>query len=177
MDRLDVKRQQVLDALDNLKTFGRSEGLLAGHVMTAAPNCTPPETTVVDLVRLFHEKQSRHVLVTDATGQLVGVISDRDVIRAIGPEATPNLAALREIRAADIMSTDLVTVGPQTPLAHAVVLMLEQGINCLPVLHGPQLVGILTNTDLHIVLEILLQRLVQPVTKESMAAGVSRPQS
>lgn len=171
MDRRDVKQAQILDALNDLSAFGRSGGLLASHVMTAAPNCIPPDTTVVDLVRLFHEKRFRHLLVTDAGGRLIGVISDRDVIRCMGPGSSPDLDALRRITAAEIMSTDLVTIGPQTPLDQAVMLMLDQGINCLPVLYGEELVGILTNTDLHIVLTVLLGRLVPSVREAPMSAG------
>ena len=59
------------------------------------------------------------------------------------------------------MSTDLLTVGPNTPLAEAVDVMIEHGISCLPVLAGDDLVGILTNTDLHVLLHLLLQSLGQ----------------
>lgn len=174
MDRLDIKRDQIADALDGLKTFGQADGLLAGHVMTAAPNSVLPEMSFLELVDQFHEKQSRHLLVTTADGQLVGVLSDRDVIRCLGPEKKPDLVALRAIRVADIMSTDLVTIGPQTPLEQAIALMLDQGINCLPVLREGELVGILTNSDLQVVLQVMLRRFIPPLPEASTTPSLLR---
>ena len=55
------------------------------------------------------------------------------------------------------MSTDLLTVGPCTALLEAVEVMVDQGINCLPVVAGDQPLGILTSTDLHLIIEQLLQ--------------------
>ena len=168
MDRTDAKRQQVIEALADAVAPERHEGLTVSQVMTTAPSRIGPETTALELVKLFHAKQFRHLLVTDARDRLVGVISDRDVIRCLGPERHPERSVLAGITAARIMSTDLVTVGPNAPLERAVVLMIDEGISCLPVLAGETLVGILTNTDLHVVLRVLLQhasrlRLEQPV--------------
>ena len=145
--------------------------------MTAAPTCISPNATVLELVQLFHDRQFRHPLVTDATGRLVGVISDRDVLRCLGPQRRPERSVLEGITAGEIMSTDLVTVSPSMPLERAVVLMSEQGISCLPVLAGGTLVGIVTNTDLHVVLQLLLQTLRQSLSEESLLAAAARPQN
>jgi CBS domain-containing protein len=62
------------------------------------------------------------------------------------------------------MSTDVVTIGPDAALPFAVKLLVEYGIGCLPVVAGDVVVGIITNTDLHVVLEGLLDaRLPEPV--------------
>ena len=53
------------------------------------------------------------------------------------------------MKAADLMTRDIVTVGPETPLAHAIRLMLEHRVSGLPVVDGAgQLVGLLTEGDL-----------------------------
>lgn len=176
MDRTDVKRGQVLKALVGTDQIIRQGGLKTGQVMTGAPSCVPPETTALELVKLFHAKQFRHLLVTDPTDRLVGVISDRDVIRCLGPDR-PDRNVLAGITAAEIMSTDLVTIHPNTPLEQAVVLMIDQGISCLPVLAEGTLVGILTNTDLHLLLHELLQTLRQSSLEKSTAVAVSNPQN
>jgi len=177
MDRLDVKRLQVLEALGAGDRPGRRGGLRVGRVMTAVPSCIPPETDVVELIRLFHTKRFRHLLVTCEENRLIGVISDRDVIRCLGPDKFPKRSALRRITAAEIMSTDLVTVGPDVPLEQAVGLMIDQGISCLPVLADGTLLGIVTNTDLHLVLQILLETVRQSSLEESVATAVSSPQN
>jgi predicted transcriptional regulator len=74
------------------------------------------------------------------------------------------------------MSTDLVTVGPNMPLERAVSMMIGQGISCLPVLADETLMGILTNTDLHLLLQILLETIRQSSLEKSLAAAVSSPQ-
>lgn len=162
MDRLDVKRVEYRELL----AHGRAR-LCASQVMTQAPSCIAPQTSALELVRMLHQKQFRHLLVTDPHGTLLGVISDRDVIRCLGPEKRPNKAALQAIYASQLMSTDLVTIAPDTPLIQAVTMMLDYGISCLPVLADGKLLGIVTNTDLHLILEALLL--------QGHAAAPSRP--
>jgi acetoin utilization protein AcuB len=154
MDRINAKRAQIRVALADP---GRRCGMMVHEAMTVAPNCIPEETTALELVELFHARGFRHLLVTSPERGLVGVISDRDVIRCFGPEQSPSRSTLEGIRASDLMSTDLITVGPNVPLERAVELMVDQGISCLPVLVDGTLRGILTATDLQVVLQLLLQ--------------------
>lgn len=177
MDRVEWKRRQVLEAVADAGRTGGGGDLTAAEVMTASPNCVRPDTTALELVKLFHAKQFRHLLVTGPEDRLIGVISDRDVIRCIGPDRQPDRSVLEGITAAEIMSTDLVTIGPDTPVVQAVSLMIAQGISCLPVLAEQRLVGIVTNTDLHVALQVLLQTLRRSSPEESLAAAVSHPQN
>jgi len=178
MSRIELKQRQVREALAGAPThFGRTN-LTVGRVMTAGPYCVRPETTALELVKLFHAKQFRHLMVTDQTDRLIGVVSDRDVIRCFGPESRPDHDVLEEISAGQVMSTDLVTIGPDTPLQKAVSLMIEEGISCLPVLAEGMLVGILTNTDLHVVLQqLLLQTLRRSPSEKPGKAGALNPQN
>ena len=155
MNRLDVKRVQVREELAAAQ-FGHSSPLEVCQFMTPAPDCISGETSALELIRKFHQKEFRHLLVVDQSGRLEGVISDRDVIRCLGPDS-PQRSMLAEIKASQLMSTDLVTVLPGTTLNRAVTLMVDHGISCLPVLADEKLVGILTNTDLYLVLEALAQ--------------------
>jgi acetoin utilization protein AcuB len=125
--------------------------------MTPAPTCVASTTSVLDVVRMFHAREFRHLLVTDARGRLLGLVSDRDVLRCFGPGRYPDPEVLAGISAAEIMSADLLTARPDQPLLGAVTEMLAHGISCLPVLADDKLIGILTSTDLSAVLEVLLQ--------------------
>ncbi|HJT31748.1 MAG TPA: CBS domain-containing protein [Pirellulales bacterium] len=156
MDRLDRKRQQVLEALGELIEQGQDR-LRVGQVMTPDPACISADASILELVRLFHAKEFRHPLVTDAEGNLIGVVSDRDVIRCFGPAKYPPEEVLRGITAAEIMSTDVVTASPDDLLEQAIEQLFGYGINCLPVVSGGRLVGILTTTDLYVVLEAMLK--------------------
>jgi len=159
MDRLHEKRIQVLATIEEVAASGGLAALRVGQVMTSTPNTISAQTTVLDLVRQLKTNGFRHLLVTDPHGRLLGVVSDRDVIRCFGPADYPDEKLLASIHADRIMSSELITVGTQTSLERAVKLMIEYGISCLPVMRDEQLVGIITNTDLFVVLQLLLQRL------------------
>ncbi len=82
----------------------------------------------------------RHLPVIDDRGRLVGVLSDRDVLRAT--------AARKPQRVGDIMTRDVVTARPSTAAHTAAGLMLEHGISSLPVVDETStLVGVVTMTD------------------------------
>ena len=95
-------------------------------------------------------------------------MSDRDVLRCFGsPGSYPSQEVLAGISAAEIMSGDLLTTHPDAPLLQTVTDMLTNGISCLPVLDDERLVGILTSTDLHAVLEVLLHTSSASLTEQS----------
>lgn len=90
-------------------------------------------------------------------GKLVGLVTQRDLIRA-----SSNLppAVVRGLRAEEVMQRAVVTVRPGTPLRRAARLMLRRKIGCLPVLEANgKLVGILTEADLAELAEELITEL------------------
>jgi acetoin utilization protein AcuB len=86
----------------------------------------------------------RHCIVVDSNGKIAGVISDRDILRALA--RTPN----RQMVSLDqIMTRAPYTVTRNTPIRDAVSKMLAKRINCLPVMSDDGTVcGIVTSTDL-----------------------------
>jgi len=175
MDRTEGKRRQVREALKRVRRQGTNRELVVADAMTAEPSCIAAETTALELIKMFHAKQFRHLLVTDATRRLIGVISDRDLLGCVGPQRRTDRSALERITAADIMSRDLVTVRPEMPLQKALAVVHSEGISCLPVLVRDQLVGILTNTDLQVVLQELLQSLRQEPAAKPVSATALNP--
>ena len=175
MDRLDRKRRQLAALCSRIMRCGTTGRLAVADVMTANPSCISANATLLELVKLFHAKEFRHPLVIDAEGNLMGVVSDRDVIRCFGPGRYPDESILNGVTAAEIMSTDLVTISPEAPLEQAIELLCGYGINCLPVVAGAKLVGILTSTDLYVVLEMLLKASHQsPPAIAAKSAAVNR---
>lgn len=84
----------------------------------------------------------RHFPVVDKRNHLVGVVSDRDVLRAFGD------ADITRVKVSDIMTMLVETVTEDAPAIDAVTLMLEHKIGCLPVTgEEGQLVGLVTETD------------------------------
>ena len=106
-------------------------------VMTRNPTTVPPDAALIDVRGYFSSRRFHHLLVVDE-GVLVGVISGRDVLRAIGlfldtyAEDYHDAEALNR-EAHEIMSHDPVTVRPETTLEEAAELLTEYEVACLPV--------------------------------------------
>jgi CBS domain-containing protein len=82
----------------------------------------------------------RHLPVVDDQGQLVGVLSDRDILGV--------LASRRPQRVAEVMSRDVITIRPEANAHEAADLMLQHQISSVPVVdESGALVGIVTLTD------------------------------
>jgi CBS domain-containing protein len=155
MNRLDSKRIQVREILEVQTTAWPLLDITAGDCMTRNPIHVTSNTTLSDIIQLYHAKQFRHLLVVDEFKGLVGVISDRDVLHG-QREKLDQLHNSRRTTAGDIMSRDLIVVEEKSRVIDSLRLMVKNGINCLPVQDDGRLVGILTSTDLYMVLEFLL---------------------
>ena len=94
----------------------------------------------------------RHLPVLDE-GQVVGVVSQRDLFRsalavALGYGENAQKKLLRTIRVKEVMHEPAITVSPEATAKEAIRLMLERKIGCLPVVEGHTLMGIVTETDI-----------------------------
>jgi CBS domain-containing protein len=91
---------------------------------------------------LMQEKKLRRLPVVDDDGQLVGIIVERDLL----------VAAMRylqsRVEVGDVMTRNVVSVGPDTDLNEVARMMLERKIGGLPVLEHGRLVGIITESDI-----------------------------
>jgi acetoin utilization protein AcuB len=113
--------------------------------MTRDPVTITLETTVEQALEIINQRQFRHFPVMDDTETLVGIVSEKDLLRADGK------APVKEI-----MTTEIVTVTEYTALEEAARIMADQKISSLPVMRNRRLVGIITETDLFkIFLELL----------------------
>jgi acetoin utilization protein AcuB len=125
-----------------------AETVTVRDVMSTNPTCVGPNDSVLQLVRVFHDKQFRHLLVTDADRHLLGVVSDRDVVRCFGPTDFPDQSKLAAIKAHTVMSADVITIGASVSLVAAIDRMYDEGVSCLPVVEDGRLAGIITTSDM-----------------------------
>ncbi len=117
----------------------RVQQLMKSPVFTAAPTDSL-EGALERLTRL----QIRHLPVLDASDQLMGVVSDRDVLRAI---ASGRNAGNTTVGA--IMTRRVLTATQDTELREAARVMTDERVHCLPVVDEEcRVVGIITATDL-----------------------------
>jgi CBS domain-containing membrane protein len=107
-------------------------------------------TLADDIMRLG---RIRHLPVVDDDGQLlVGIVSQRDLFRdalsqALGYGKHAQRKILDTLSVKEVMTGDVVTTSPDTPLVEAARLLTERKIGCLPVVENRRLVGILTEGD------------------------------
>jgi acetoin utilization protein AcuB len=129
--------------------------------MTKRPITITEDTGIDKALELMHSEKVRRLPVLNKHGQLVGIVSELDLLKASPSPATslsiyelPYL--LSKIKMRDIMTKDVVTATEDMPLEEAALIMAENKIGGLPVMRGDKLVGIITETDLFkIFLEML----------------------
>jgi CBS domain-containing protein len=112
-------------------------------VMTSNPRSIEPSTAVTEAARLMKTEDVGSLPIVDGD-QLVGVVTDRDVvIRVVAEKKDPQSTTVGEIA-----SRDLVTVDPQQDLDEALRLMAQHQVRRLPVAEEDgKLVGILAQAD------------------------------
>ncbi len=119
--------------------------------MTRTPVRVKSGDSCEDVFRMFQENCIRHAPVVDG-GQLVGVVSERDLMRAL-PWLIADVDARTEAKPSDttvksVMAARPVTCGLNDPLDEVALEMESNKIGCMPVVDRGQLVGLLTVMDL-----------------------------
>jgi len=114
-----------------------------------------PDDSVEGAVRLLRQRGVRHLLVMKQ-GQLVGILSDRDIKRAMDPGKSKkkllNLGGLffllEPILVREIMTPAPVTIAPDATAQEAAAVMVAERFGALPVQRKGEIIGIVTETDL-----------------------------
>ncbi len=102
-----------------------------------------PGTPLMEVVATIASRRIGAVLVLDEAGELAGIVSERDVVKALatkGPE-------LHAVNAGDVMTANVTTVAPETTINEAMELMDRGYFRHLPVLDKGVLVGIISVRD------------------------------
>jgi len=110
-----------------------------------------PKTTLPEALGLVQRRGIRHLLVVE-DGDLVGIVSDRDLKRVMASPATSlerhELGyLLSKLTLGEFMTRGVMTVGPRLPVEEAARVMMKERISALPVTHEGRLVGMVTETD------------------------------
>ncbi len=102
----------------------------------------PPDATVFETIGRMVEQNVGAILVTER-GAVRGIFTERDYLRRIALQGRTS----RETRVEEVMTTDLVTVTPETDLGTCMALMTERKIRHLPVLRDGHLAGLISIGD------------------------------
>jgi CBS domain-containing protein len=101
----------------------------------------PGETLQLAANRMWHQQTGSLLIMEDDT--LVGIITERDLLRAVARGQDVETTTI-----AEVMSKDVVTVGPETTLHEAARLMAAQWIRHLPVIDDGKVLGVVSQRDL-----------------------------
>jgi CBS domain-containing protein len=102
-----------------------------------------PDAPVIEAIRLMADKRIGALLVMDGT-QLLGIVSERDYARKIVLQGRSS--ANTPVRT--IMTADVITVRLDDTAEHCMQVVTEQRIRHLPVLHGGEVIGVVSIGDL-----------------------------
>lgn len=103
-----------------------------------------PEDTVLEVARTLTQHRIGAALVRDAEGRILGIISERDIIRGMAGHGQ----GTSQLPAGQLTTRDLVTVTPQTLVVEALGMITRHRVRHLPVLDGERLAGLVSIGDL-----------------------------
>lgn len=153
--------------------------LQAQDLMTREVFTVPPETPVAAIARLLSGQGISALPVLGSEGQVLGIVTEADLIRRLAGEEAPRPGLLRQLfsdkdrmaaryaavhgaTAAEVMTQAVISVTPETPVSAIALLMEEKQIRRVLVLREGRLVGLVSRAD-------LLRALVAPPENASQA--------
>ncbi|HVT61107.1 MAG TPA: CBS domain-containing protein [Thermoanaerobaculia bacterium] len=121
-------------------------------LMTPGVVSVTPEDSLARACDLMLEHHFPHLTVIAGDGELVGLLSHRDLLRHSSiekAELPPSLqrSVPRRVRVEEVMTSEVETATPGQSLRQAALIMLANKFGCLPVVEASQVVGILTEAD------------------------------
>ena len=105
-----------------------------------------PEASAAEAWAVCKEHNIRHLPIVQE-GQLVGLVSDRDLRDVRGGEDRESDTP-RWVHLGDMMTRKVVTIHPLDTIEHAAREIYDRKIGCLPVVADDELVGIITSADM-----------------------------
>jgi CBS-domain-containing membrane protein len=152
-------------AVGDLKTTPPQSELTAADVIVTDVITVSPEASLQQVAKILLDHRISGLPVVNAAGDLVGLISEGDLMRRIeiGTErrrswwlemvTATHVQAHEFVRShatkvADLMTTNVVTVGEDTPLREIATLLERHGIKRVPVVREGRLVGLISRANL-----------------------------
>jgi len=140
------------------------EKMIVKEIMSTAVKVAKPDDLIRDVATIMCFNKISGMPVVDAAGDLVGVISEKDILHGMFPTLDDMMenptvvdyeALERDYRdvvnmkVSDLMSPRVFTVEPELPVLKAASIMFRNRIRRIPVSQGSKLVGIISVGDVH----------------------------
>jgi acetoin utilization protein AcuB len=127
--------------------------VLVRERMSSQPVTISDQTPITEALRVMRQHQVRRLPVLNVAGELVGIVSEKDLLYA-SPSPATSLSIyemhymLSRLLVSELMTKEVITVAPDVPLEEAARIMADNKIGGLPVVEDGRLVGIITETDI-----------------------------
>ena len=121
--------------------------MLIGNILEGRENAAltvGPDDTAHDVAGFLVEKRIGAAVVLGDQGDIVGIVSERDIVRAYAEHA----AGLADQSVKSLMTSPVVTCSPDATIADAAQLMDSHHIRHLPVVEGTRLIGVVSIRDI-----------------------------
>ena len=104
-----------------------------------------PNETILAAIHKLIEHDRGSLPVCNNKGELVGIISERDIVRKA---LTRPDASMQKLRVKDVMSTQIIIGSPDDDLSYAIIVMKEKKIRHLPIVDKLKVIGMISMRDL-----------------------------
>jgi acetoin utilization protein AcuB len=127
--------------------------MTVAEIMTTNVLTAGMDDTLDAIRKIFHLRRCHHIPIVEEN-RLVGIVSDRDVLKDLSPHVDTvgaDIQALNTLKkkAHQVMTRRVITISPEDSVEEAANMMLEGKFNCLPVLERSGTVaGMITKTDI-----------------------------
>jgi len=140
------KRYQAVDTADE-----RHPTLNASQVMTAPVVSVQIDSSVLEVLNILDVGVLRHIPILSSDNQLVGMISDRDIVRCMCGSGTVCVHCSKDkqnIQIDKIMKDHVLTASVDTDARYIARLFVEKRVGAIPIMENGCLVGIITRSDI-----------------------------
>lgn len=118
-------------------------------MMTRHPHTLSADKTLNDARELMNIHDIRHIPIIDDNQHLLGLISQRDILRAqescLNQQSSDSSIFCHPL--SEVMHKNVMSVSPKAGLKESALYMQKHKVGCLPVLNKNKLVGIITDSD------------------------------
>jgi len=117
--------------------------VLVKEIMNTDVKTIGPDATIQEAAKRMDELNIGCFVVTE-NDHMAGIITERDLLKKVVAKAKDS----SRLKVKDVMVKRVIMIDPEADVSDAVDVMNQHGIKKLPVLHGSNLVGIITATDI-----------------------------
>lgn len=146
-----AKSPDDIAALPQLQALKIAPELTVHDVMTRDVTTIAPDALVREVVDLMVGRKARAVVVTDSSRQVLGILTERDVMRAMLPHiprAGEEIEEEEDVTVREVMSRSVLCVPEEMGLPEAINLMINKNAEQCPVVNDAQLVGMLQRSEI-----------------------------